>query len=198
MLCEKIRRLRRERAMTQGELAEMLGVTQQAVAKWEAGRALPELDKIHQLAEVFDVSADCLLGREDGTFGLEPVAMIPIIGTVRAGYNAFALEEELGKAPAEVKNPAEYRYLRVRGDSMAPYIREGDLALVRIQPTLSNGDLGVVIYGDGEATLKKYYRRDGAVTLVPLNEAYEPVTLRGEELSRLFIFGKVVETRSFW
>lgn len=198
MLSEKLKGLRKERKLTQGALAARFGVTQQAVAKWEAGRALPEPETILRMAEFFGVSADYLLGREDGPDPFGPVHMVPIVGAVRAGYNAFALEEDLGSAPAEVANAKEYRYLRVRGDSMAPYIREGDLALVRIQPTLSNGDLGVVIYGDGEATLKKYYYKDGAVTLVPLNGAYEPVTLRGEELSQLRIFGKVVETRSFW
>jgi repressor LexA len=81
---------------------------------------------------------------------------------------------------------------------MTPYIREGDLALVRLQGELKNGDLGVIIYGDGEATLKKYYYSDGAVTLVPFNDAYETITLCGSDLERLIIFGKVVQTSTKW
>ncbi len=104
----------------------------------------------------------------------------------------------MGSAFAEVKEAEAYRYLLVKGDSMAPYIREGDLALVRLQSDLKNGDLGVVIYGDGEATLKKYHYADGTVTLVPFNEAYATVTLSGHELDRLMIFGKVVETSTKW
>ena len=123
---------------------------------------------------------------------------VRIIGTVKAGYDALALEEDLGSALAEVKNAEEYRYLVVKGDSMSPYIREGDLALVHLQSDLKSGDLGVVIYGDGEATLKKYYHSDGVVTLFPFNNAYETVTLRGHELERLIIFGKVVETKTKW
>jgi SOS-response transcriptional repressor LexA len=52
--------------------------------------------------------------------------------------------------------------------------------------------------GTARPTLKKYCCSDGAVTLVPFNEAYETVTLRGRELEQLMIFGKVVETRAKW
>lgn len=199
MLAKKLRQLRKDRKLTQGALAARFGVTQQAIAKWEAGRALPEPETISRIAGFFGVTTDYLLGRTDGPAAIGPVAAnVRIIGAVRAGYNAFALEEDLGSAVAGVKDPKEYRFLLVKGDSMAPYIREGDLALVRLQPTLENGDLGVVIYGDNEATLKKFCYADGAVTLVPFNEAYEAVTLRGNELEGLVIFGRVVETRSSW
>jgi repressor LexA len=198
MLARHLKQLRKEWRLTQGELASRFGVTQQAVAKWESGRALPEPETISRIADFFGVSADYLLGRTDAPSASGPASRVRIIGAVKAGYDAFALEEDLGSAIAEVNNANDYRFLRVKGDSMSPYIREGDLALVRIQPTLQNGDLGVVIYGEGEATLKKFYYADGAVTLAPLNDAYESMTLRDQELEELRIFGKVVETRSFW
>ena len=198
MLAKKLKQLREEQRLTQGALAARFGVTQQAVAKWESGRALPEPKTISRIAGFFNVTADYLLGLTDSIAPLGPVAKVRIIGSVRAGYNALALEEDLGSAIAQVKDGSAYRYLLVKGDSMAPYIREGDLALVRLQPNLENGDLGVVIYGDNEATLKKFYYVDGAVTLVPFNDAYETVTLRGRELERLTIFGRVVETKTNW
>jgi len=198
MLSEKLRQLRKGNRLTQAELASRFGVTQQTIAKWEAGRALPEPETIARIAGFFGVTTDHLLDLTDILSAAAPVSRVRIIGAVKAGYDAFALEEDLGSALAEVKNPDEYRYLVVKGDSMAPYIREGDLALVRLQPCLQNGDIGVVIYGDNEATLKKYCHSGGAVTLVPLNDAYEPVTLRGRELDRLMIVGKVVETKTKW
>ncbi len=198
MLSKKLKQLRKEYMLTQVELAHRFGVTQQAIAKWEAGRALPEPETISRIAGFFGVTADHLLDMTDTFIAVGPVSNVRIIGAVKAGYDAFALEEDLGSAPAAVKDGTAYRYLVVKGDSMAPYIREGDLALVRLQPDLQNGDLGVVIYGDNEATLKKYYYSDGAVTLVPFNDAYKAVTLRGRELERLMIFGKVVETKTTW
>ena len=198
MLAKKLKQLRKEQKLTQGTLAARFGVTQQAIAKWEAGHALPEPETISRIAKFFAVSTDYLLGVTDSVTAMGPVSSVRIIGTVKAGYNAFALEEDLGSAIAEVKDPEAYRYLLVKGDSMAPYIREGDLALVRLQPMLQNGDLGVVIYGDNEATLKKYDYADGVVTLVPFNDAYETVTIRGSELDRFMIFGRIVETRTNW
>lgn len=198
MLSEKLKQLRKECKLTQGELASRLNVTQQAIAKWESGRALPEPETISRIAGFFGVTTDYLLDMTDAFTTRGPISSVRIIGTVRAGYNAFALEEDLGSALAEVKDAEGYRYLVVKGDSMAPYIREGDLALVRLQFELKNGDVGVVIYGEGEATLKKYYSSDGAVTLVPFNDAYETLTLRGRELERLIIFGKVVQTSTKW
>jgi len=198
VLSKKLRQLRKEHKLTQGELAGRFGVTQQAIAKWEAGRALPEPETISRIAGFFGVTTDYLLDMTDSFTAIGPISSVRIIGAVRAGYDALAMEEDLGSAIAQVKDAEAYRFLVVKGDSMAPYIREGDLALVRLQPKLENGDLGVVVYGDNEATLKKFYYADGAVTLIPFNDAYETVTLRGRELERLIIFGKVVETRTNW
>lgn len=69
-LSENIRRYRKERLLTQGQLAEMLGVTVGAVYKWEAGLSIPELDMIVELADFFDTSVDALLGHEIKDNGL--------------------------------------------------------------------------------------------------------------------------------
>ncbi|MDR0916943.1 MAG: helix-turn-helix domain-containing protein [Oscillospiraceae bacterium] len=59
---QKIRALRRERDLTQEELADMLGVSVQAISKWEVGGGLPDISQLPPLASVFGVSADELLG----------------------------------------------------------------------------------------------------------------------------------------
>ena len=57
-----IRRLRRERGFTQEELAEHIGVTFQAVSKWENDTGMPDISQIVPLASVFEVSTDVLFG----------------------------------------------------------------------------------------------------------------------------------------
>ena len=100
---------------------------------------------------------------------------------------------------ARVKDPSNYFYLVVRGDSMEPRIQDGDLALVHKQDTLENGDLGVLIYGDeGEGTLKRYIQRGNCVVLQPFNPAYHEMVIRGEDLNHLHIAGRVVETKAKW
>lgn len=60
-LGEKIQQLRREKGLSQDQLAEMLNVSRQAVSKWERDEAVPETDKVIRLSEIFSVSIDFLL-----------------------------------------------------------------------------------------------------------------------------------------
>ena len=136
---------------------------------------------------------------EERFFGNYAESLIPVIGTVKAGYGALAFEEDYGQEYARVKDPSNYFYLVVRGDSMEPRIQDGDLALVHKQDTLENGDLGVLIYGDeGEGTLKRYIQRGNCVVLQPFNPAYHEMVIRGEDLNHLHIAGRVVETKAKW
>ena len=61
-LAENIRSLRKERKLTQEQLAELLGVTTGAVYKWESGLSVPELTMLVEIADYFEVSVDALLG----------------------------------------------------------------------------------------------------------------------------------------
>ena len=61
-LAENIRRLRKERSLTQEQLAEVLMVTAGAVYKWEAGLSVPDIALIVEMADFFDTSVDALLG----------------------------------------------------------------------------------------------------------------------------------------
>ena len=62
---ETIRRLRRERGITQEQLAERLNVSAQAVSKWENGLSLPDISQLAPLAREFQVSADVLIGLDN-------------------------------------------------------------------------------------------------------------------------------------
>lgn len=204
MLGSRLKELRKENKVTQSALAEELGVTQQAVGKWETGRSSPDPDTLLRLAEYFGVSTDSLLGREGARLGqvmpYVPASetQIPVVGSVRAGYGALAFEDSFGTESANVRDPENYFYLLVKGSSMEPRIQDGDLALVHRQPVLDDGDLGVVVYGEGEGTLKKFFRKGNAIVLQPFNSDYDTLILSGEELDHLYIAGKVVETKARW
>ena len=170
MFADRLRDARKAKRYSQTEVSRMLGVTQQAVGKWETGRSTPDPQTVARLAEILDTTADALLGLQQAPTAARAVgrnafsryteSLVPVVGTVRAGYGALAFEEDYGKEYASVKDPQNYFYLVVKGDSMEPRISDGDLALVHRQSTLENGDLGVLVYGsDGEGTLKKYIQR---------------------------------------
>jgi transcriptional regulator with XRE-family HTH domain len=64
MLGEKILKLRRDKGMSQEELASQITVSRQAISKWELGESVPDTEKIIQLCKIFSVSADFLLNDE--------------------------------------------------------------------------------------------------------------------------------------
>ena len=64
MFKDNLTRLRKMNDMTQEDVAEKVGVTRQAIAKWEAGETMPDLDKCRILAEIFGVSLDDLANYE--------------------------------------------------------------------------------------------------------------------------------------
>ena len=72
MFSENIVRLRKINQMTQEEIAEAVGVSRQAVAKWERGETIPDLEKCKLLAELFGVSLDDLANYEpEDNMGLD-------------------------------------------------------------------------------------------------------------------------------
>ena len=65
ILCRKIIELRKKEGLTQDQLAEKLGITYQAVSKWENSQSCPDIMFLPKLAEIFDVSIDEIFGKEN-------------------------------------------------------------------------------------------------------------------------------------
>lgn len=65
MLSEKIYKLRRKSGLSQEQLAEKIGVSRQAISKWEGGSSTPELDKLMALSEFFNLTIDELTSEQD-------------------------------------------------------------------------------------------------------------------------------------
>ena len=61
VVSDSIKKLRKEKGMTQDELAEKLCVTRQAISNWEMGKAQPDVDTLTRLAEIFDVSVERII-----------------------------------------------------------------------------------------------------------------------------------------
>lgn len=65
MFYERLHELRTERGMSRSELAARLGVSARLVAYWESGQRECSFDTLLRIAEVLEVSTDCLLGRTE-------------------------------------------------------------------------------------------------------------------------------------
>lgn len=98
---------------------------------------------------------------------------IPVIGVVTAGLPILAVENQEGMMVWD-GDPSCFA-LRVRGDSMiGAGILDGDKVVVRPQQTAEDGQIVVARIGE-EATVKRLFRQNGEIWLMPENEAYEPI-----------------------
>ncbi|MCL2566349.1 MAG: helix-turn-helix domain-containing protein [Defluviitaleaceae bacterium] len=73
MLPQRIKQLRLENNLSQQAIAQKLNLTQQAIAKWEGGDSKPDSDNINELARLFGVTTDYLLGLEEFSQKKEPL-----------------------------------------------------------------------------------------------------------------------------
>ena len=87
MFSDNLTQLRKLKRMTQEDIAEAVGVSRQAVAKWEAGETLPDLDKCRKLADLFEVTLDDLANYEPK----ENMGLGRIVGEPFRGHLSTAL-----------------------------------------------------------------------------------------------------------
>jgi len=119
-------------------------------------------------------------------------ASLPIAGTVQAGALTPALEDITGYISVDRSflHGGKF-FLRVKGDSMInACICEKDLVLVRPQPSADNQDI-VIAMVEGEATVKRFFRENGAIRLQPENPNM-PAIIVLDGSRDVTIIGKVV------
>ena len=175
-----------------------LGLAAGSVTKWKNG-TLPSRRSLEALANYFSIEPQALFAEtKHGA-----TVAIPVCGDVAAGRPIEALSEVEGyeDIPAAWAQTGEYAALRIHGDSMEPRMVEGDVVIVRVQPTVSDGDVAVVLIDDGgetHATCKRVKLTPDGVLLLSFNPAYEPMFYSAAQMERtpLRIFGRVVELRA--
>lgn len=199
MFGDDLKSCRKRAGMTQAELAKKLFVTQQTVGHWENNDTTPNPETLTKIARIFDISVADLLGEAPRPLSPNGV-MIPVLGDVAAGLPIEAVENVLDyeEIDAALAAQGEYFGLRVRGASMEPRIREGDVVIVRKQAEAETGDTVVVLVNGDAATVKKIKREpDGGLWLLPNNPAFEPLHFSPAEVvgKPVTIVGRVVELR---
>lgn len=104
---------------------------------------------------------------------------IPVLGRIAAGRPIEAIEnvESTLPIPSDLFAKGELFALQVKGDSMKDeHILDGDLAIIKKQPTVHNGEIAAVAV-DNEVTLKRFYLRGEKAELRPANDAYKTLVV---------------------
>ena len=210
---KRLRELRTSKDLSQQKLAELLNTSKSSINMYERGEREPGLEMLESIADYFNVDLDYLLGKTDVPLKISFVEVsaknkinqskglkIPVLGSVRAGLPMEAVENiiDYEEISEEMARQGDFFALQIKGDSMEPRIKEGDVVIVRKQPDVESGEIAIVLVNGDEATIKKVQKFTGGVNLVPSNPSYEVKTFTNQQIESLpvKILGKVVELRA--
>ena len=125
-----------------------------------------------------------------GQAAISPTRQVPVLGRIAAGKPLLNEENFEGTItiPDDIGSGKRFA-LQVKGDSMiGAGILDGDRVIVKQQGSAENGEIVCAVI-EGEATLKRFFEKDGVVTLKAENEKYPPITVSEGEFR---IVGRVV------
>ena len=201
MFSNNLKKLRKERGLTQKELADALGIAKSTISMYENNNREPDFETEELIADFFNVDMNTLRGKQTNLKSptlSDDVITFPVVGDIAAGYDNLAVEDWSGDTvdvPISYlrgRDKSEFFVLNIKGDSMYPLYHEGDKVLILKQSTLNrSGDIGAVMYNGECATLKKieYVKGEDWMRLIPLNPNYIPKTIEGVDLENCRVLG---------
>jgi len=202
---ERVLELIEENNITKNKLLTDLKLGKNSFVNWLERGTIPSGDVLIKIADYFNVSVDYLLGKTSNIIleSAQPVdssqmISIPVLGRVAAGKNCYAEKDIMGYelvSPDTLREGYDYIYLKVKGDSMEPFLMDGDYVLVQIRDVVRSGVYAVVIVDGEDGLVKKMEYDDEHISLISINPYYPPRNFVGDEMNRVKVIGKVVEVK---
>lgn len=207
-LQEIVKQFRNEHCLTIDQFATSCGLSKGYISMIENGRnpntgrpIVPGMDSLSKLSIGLGLSVDELVAMlddnqrisllPDNIIPMPNMRKIPLLGTIACGEPILAVENIDGDVDIPDHIHADFA-LRCKGDSMInARIFDGDIVYIRQQPDVENSEIAAVLIGD-EATLKRVYKAENQVTLMPANDTYPPMVYTGSQLDDIRILGKAV------
>ncbi len=209
---ERLRTARENKEMDQATLAQKVGVVTRTLQRWEKGEQVPDGLAITRLAKVTAVQPTWLLtgdgemylpppGRPENVYSLplqnrhrSRLVDLPLVSSVPAGKVSTIFHPDhvdTFVTVDDVKDPGAFA-LKVKGNSMAPRIEDGDVVIVSPQQEPHNGDICVIRVND-EDTLKKVKFEGNYIHLIPLNPDFEPLTVKRKDVNFVWKVVKLIK-----
>ncbi|MCR6546467.1 XRE family transcriptional regulator [Dehalobacterium formicoaceticum] len=145
MFDESLKKLRKDKMISQKSLSEALQLSRSTIAQYEGGTRTPDLQTLIRIAQFFDVSIDELLGHEPERRKMD---------LKDQDYIFFSVKDN------SMQNAR---------------ILEGDVAVIKKQDTFENGDIVLLTMHNQEPLIRKVVLKDHIVALIPEHPDYEVV-----------------------
>jgi repressor LexA len=205
MFWENFARLCESAGKTPTGVSKELGFSNAAASHWKNGKS-PTAKTLQKIADYFSVTVNDLLSdtppapsklhREHG----EKIAVLASVGAGIPLEAIVTFDQDDPDAWEEISrtDDAQYFALRIRGNSMEPLIRYGEIVIVRKQDEYNDGDIVIALINGDEGVCKLLeYRDNGGICLRSLNPEYPPMVFTREQIENLpvRIMGRCVERR---
>ena len=193
-LGENISKFRKERGITQQELADKTGYKSKAgISDIERGKNTVPIDKLEVIAKVLKVKVSQLIdettekskqkAQSNITHFTNDLISLPLFSSISAGYgaiidNCFIDNEEIEYIPMiQFPNWQHCFAVRVKGDSMCPKICDGDIVVINTQFSIENNQIGAFMIDDEAFLKRKKISNDNTLLLVSNNDNYAPIVV---------------------
>lgn len=191
-----IHKLRKSKSMTQGDLAEVLGVGVSTISDWEKAKKYPRAGVIEKISSYFGVAKNKLFEEQADLFDLydsdDDVINLPIVGRVSCGNGITVFEEIDGyeETPKSWVRGGDHFYVRASGDSMInARIHDGDLLLIKKQDDVEDGEIAAITI-DEQIFLKRVFKSNDMIILQSENSEIPPM-FKTENDGHIRIIGKL-------
>lgn len=192
----KYRQLRKERNMSQANLAKRLGVSQTAVSQWETNKNYPDINTIKELAEIFSVTTDYLLNVDSSK--LKKDNEIIVYNRVPAGVEWANIQDKNGYEEIGSKmlqNGRTYVGLRVRDNDMEPVFLKDDILIIEVRDSCDNGDYALVQSHADDGVIRKVFFQNNGILVQPVSYKGEGDFYITNSRERVNIMGVVRQVR---
>lgn len=200
----KLAEMREKAGLTQAQLAEKIGVTQQTIWYYEKGRREMKSGVLIALSKALGCTVSDLLGLDPSAKGIVDIVrskshQLPIVGRMAAGEAREAIEQRdrTHPVPSELYDGNEDSvWVEIAGNSMNKLFADGTLVLINRRKEVLNGDVAAVFINGDDVTIKRVYFEPGAIRLHP--ESYDPeyrdrvIRENDPDAPEVYIFGKAV------
>lgn len=203
MLAKNLRRIRKQKKITQVDIANKLGVNKALVSQWENGVTKMNMAQMMEIANAYGIDVEQMMDAQDSKGNW--YYRVPFLGKIQCGLPIFAQENinNYKMLPVEYRHKGHFFYLKAQGDSMVEAdIEEGDWLLMKQTSHLKKYDIGAFLFKDNEEVTLKIFIPDyenNRVILRSANDDYKDIVIAGKDCERLIIFAKLeqVEKRTY-
>lgn len=187
--------------LTARDISVATDIPKSSMSMYLSDKRKMKADRLKLLADKYRVNEAWLMGYDVPMLKNIPSkgVLINVLGRVAAGIPIDAINEVIDQEEisSELAQSGNYFGLRIKGDSMSPYIMDGDTVIVRKQDDADSDQIVIAMINGNDGVCKKLRKTSHGLMLISLNPQYDPMVFDHSEIDSIpvNIVGKVVEIR---